>query len=60
MASTSRLVRIAVSGVRSSCEDTAAKSRAEASASMVRFCASQMRCSMPRIASAISTASLAP
>ncbi|CNV48141.1 Uncharacterised protein [Mycobacterium tuberculosis] len=58
--STSRLVRIAVSGVRSSWEDTAAKSRADASASLVRFCSFQMRCSMPRIASAISMASLAP
>ena len=60
VASTSRLVRIAVSGVRNSCDDTAAKSRADASASSVRFCSSQIRCSMPRMASAISTASLAP
>ncbi|PQM44728.1 hypothetical protein C1Y40_05116 [Mycobacterium talmoniae] len=58
--STSRLVRIAVSGVRSSWEDTAAKSRAEASASLVRSCSVQIRSSMPRIASAISTASVAP
>ena len=57
---TSRLVRIAVSGVRSSWDDTAAKSRAEASASLVRCCSVQIRCSMPRIASAISTASVAP
>ncbi len=58
--STSRFVRMAVRGVRSSWEDTAAKSRAEASASLVRICSFQMRCSMPRMASAISMASLAP
>lgn len=58
--STSRLVRIAVSGLRSSWAVTAEKSRADASASLVRSCSFQMRCSMPRIASAISTASLAP
>ena len=60
VASTSRLVRIAVSGVRSSCDVTAAKSRAEASAALVRSCSSQMRCTMPLTASAISTASVAP
>ena len=60
VASTSRLVRIAVSGVRSSCDDTAAKSRADVSAALVRSCSSQMRCSMPLTASAISTASVAP
>ena len=58
--STSRLVRIAVSGVRSSWAEAAAKSRADVSAALVRSCSSQIRSSMPLMASAISTASVAP
>ncbi len=56
----SRLVRIAVSGVRSSCADTDAKSRADASAALVRSCSFHTRSSRPLTASAISTASVAP
>ena len=60
MESTSRLVRIAVSGVRSSWEATAAKSLADSSAALVRCCSSPMRASIPSTASAISTASWTP
>ena len=54
------MVRIAVSGVRSSWEATAAKSRADSNAALVRCCSSPMRASMPSTASAISTASCTP
>src|ERR1700692_946608 len=51
---------MAVSGVRSSCEATEAKSRADSSAALVRCCSSPMRASMPSTASEISTASHTP
>ena len=51
---------MAVSGVRSSCAEAAAKSRADVSAALVRSCSSQTRASMPFMASPISTASVAP
>ncbi|SKV08646.1 Uncharacterised protein [Mycobacteroides abscessus subsp. abscessus] len=60
MESTSRLVRIAVSGVLSSCEATAAKSRADSRAALVFSCSVLMRSSIPSTASEISTASRTP
>ena len=51
---------MAVNGVRSSWEATAAKSRADSSAALVRCCSSPMRASIPSTASAISTASCTP
>lgn len=51
---------MAVNGVRSSWEATAAKSRADSSAALVRCCSLPMRASIPSTASAISTASRTP
>lgn len=54
-----RVVRMAVSGGRNSCADTAARSWAEPSAALVRPCSVQIPSSRPLGASPISTGSVA-